>query len=113
MRVRLGKMYGERTVFRGTFSRFGLKSAYKGPPLKTVLLINITDSSGRIVCDHLWFNFTKGFAALDLKEGDVVEFHARVKDYWKGYRGRRDDVWDKPLEKDYKLSFPTKIRKVS
>jgi len=56
---------------------------------------------------------TKGFASLGpLEDGDVIEFRARVTQYTKGYKGYRDDVYV-PIETDYKLSRPTKVRIVS
>jgi hypothetical protein len=30
----------------------------------------------------------------------------------KGYKGYRNDVFDRPIEKDYRLSRPTKIKKI-
>jgi hypothetical protein len=102
-----------RAVFTGVFVRFGEKNGYKGP-MPTILLKNVCDESGKIVADHLWFNLTKGFDALDLKEGETMEFRARVREYVKGYKGR-DWVraMDAPLEEDYKLSHPTKIRVIA
>lgn len=29
-----------------------------------------------------------------------------------GYKGYRNDVFDRPIEKDYRLSRPTKIKKI-
>jgi len=110
MRTELEKMDEVRDTFTGTFVKFSTKNGYKGIE-KTVLLKDIKDMSGRIMTDHLWFNFTKGFSELNLIENDVVQFDARVKEYEKGYRGYRDDVY-KPIETDYKLSHPTKIRKI-
>jgi hypothetical protein len=78
----------------------------------TVLLKDIRDARGEMVTDHLWFNLTKGLAALNLRPGDTVRFDARVKPYTKGYQGYRDDVYDRPVEIDYKLDRPTKIQKV-
>lgn len=112
MRKKLAKRNGERATFRGTFERFGKKSGWMGDE-RTVLFKDICDASGVIVCDHLWFNFTKAFALLNLQPGDGVQFDARVKKYVKGYFGRRDDVFDKPAEVDYKLSHPTKVMKVA
>lgn len=109
MRKDLQKINGDRQTFTGTFSRFGQKSGYKGP-LPTLLLLNVKNQQGKTVTDHLWFNLTKGFAALELEEGDLVQFDARVKEYEKGYKG-----WDfekqleSPIEIDYKLSHPTKL----
>jgi len=110
MRERLREKSGARGCYTGTFSRFGAKSAYKGPPLKTVLLVELKDEMGREVCDHLWFNFTKEFEAANLQPGDQVRFNARSKPYWKGYRGHRyDDDEMRTVAKDYKLSHPTKV----
>ncbi len=99
-----------RSVFTGTFIRFGEKSGYRGP-VATVLLKDVRDESGKRLTGHLWFNLTKGFGALDMEEGDTIEFRARVKQYTKGYNGRREDVYV-PIATDYKLSHPTKIRKI-
>jgi hypothetical protein len=108
MRKALAPREGERATFTGTFERYGLKTGWgKGPPKKTLLLRDIIDSRGVKVCEHLWFNLTMGFAKLRLQPGDVVQFDARVKLYTKGYKGRREDV-DKPMERDYKLSHPTR-----
>lgn len=98
----------ERHRFRGTFVRFGKKNGYMGEE-DTILLSDIrrTDN-GASICDHLWFNVTKGFQLCVPKEGDILEFDARVAMYTKGYFGHREDVYV-PIEKDYKLSRPTKI----
>jgi hypothetical protein len=113
MREELAKIHGRRRLFEGVFDRFGTKSGYKGP-LQTICLLNIRDVAARkIVTDHLWFTVGKRLAKLDLQKGDIVRFEARVTMYEKGYRGRQDeDDFDyKPLEYDYRLSFPTKIMK--
>lgn len=112
MRERLQTLNGTRALFRGTFVRFGSKPAYKGAPIKTVLLINVT-RRGSIVTDHLWFVCGVQFERLNLQPGDVVEFHARVTEYWKGYKGRRDLDDAAPISKDYRLSNPTGVKKVT
>lgn len=102
----------ERHTFTGQFERFGQKPAYKGPiPDITILLLNVKDESGTVVTDHLWFKYTKGFEACDLKVGDIVKFDARVKEYEKGYKGYRDIEAEimHPVSRDYKLSYPTNI----
>ncbi len=112
MRRKLEEKEGVRDTFTGIFERFGLKSGYKGP-LETVLLTNIKDKKGNPICDHLWFNKTKGFSSVEgLKEGDVLEFDARSVLYEKGYKGYREDVYC-PIEYDYKLSHPSKIHKIN
>jgi hypothetical protein len=110
-RLNLCKKEGKRSLYTGEFVRTGLKHGYMGD-IVTVLLKDVRDESGRIVTDHLWFNMTKGFSQANLKAGDFVEFRGRVERYVKGYKGWRDDVYDGPIEEDYKLSFPTKVRKV-
>jgi hypothetical protein len=112
MRQELRKLNEVRATFKAIFVRFGTKNGWNGKVEKTVLLKDIKGTDGRIITDHLWFNCTNGFNILILNEGDEVIFDARVKEYYKGYKGYRDDVYDKPIEKDYRLSHPTKIRKV-
>ena len=112
MRTALKPLDNLRREFTGTFERFGRKTRFKGYPTVTALLIDIKDSSGKTVTDHIWLNHTKQFQALgDLREGDIIEFHARVREYVKGYCGRRDDVAEEnPPRIDYKLSHPTQFK---
>lgn len=107
MREKLANVEGVRTEWSGTFKRFGTKPAYKGNPLPTVLLVEIKDGAGVDVCDHLWFNLTKEFEALNLQPGDRVKFCARVRGYWKGYGGEENQT------RDLKLSHPTKITRIT
>jgi len=106
LREELAKKNNERDIFTGIFLRFGTKNGYKHKET-TVLLQDIQDKDSKIVTDHLWFNYTNGFKRLwendDLHPGNIIEFHARVKTYSKGYE--KDEF-------DYKLSFPTKLRLV-
>ena len=111
MREKLAVKNNERLKFTGTFERYGSKKGWGGKMLKTILLKDLLDSDGGPACDHLWFSLTKAFAALGLQPGDRVEFFARVKRYTKGYYGYREDVY-KPIETDYKLSHPTKVKKI-
>ena len=112
MREELGKIGSEeRHVFTGRFERTGWKAGYKGP-METVLLLDIRDAEGNPVTDHLWFNLTNGFRDANIEPGDEVQFSARVQSYVKGYFGRREDVWC-PIQNDYKLSYPSKVKKLS
>lgn len=103
----------ERHTFTGTFVKFGFKNGYMGP-VETLLLVDVKDNKGNIVTDHLWFNKTKGFAKLELEEGDIVKFDARVSEYEKGYKGYNymQRILN-PVSKDYRLTYPTKIELVS
>lgn len=111
MREKLAAIAGTRTLFRAVFVRFGSKPAYRGAPIKTALFRDIT-RRGNVITDHVWFVVGKQFEALHLQAGDVVEFHARVTSYVKGYKGRRQNV-DSRWELDYRLSNPTGVRKVT
>jgi len=112
MREDLAELNGLRRRFQGVFVRFGEKSGYK-EVLTTILLKDIINvASGKTVTDHLWFTMGKGFEKLGLKKDDIVRFDARVTTYYKGYKGRRHDndfESFKPVELDYRLSFPTKF----
>lgn len=110
IRKALGANEGERSVYTGEFVRTGTKHGFKGD-VKTVLLKDVKDETGQIVTDHLWFNMTKGFEQANLQPGDIVEFRGKVERYIKGYKGYREDIY-KPLEDDYKLSRPTKVKKI-
>ncbi len=112
MRKKLKELEDVRQTFVGVFVREGIKNGYKGP-LKTILLKDIQDLEGNLITDHLWFNYTKGFEALGkLKEGTRIQFDARSKPYEKGYKGYREDVYC-PVQWDYKLSHPSKIKRLA
>ena len=113
MRQELKKFKEQRKTFIGEFKRYGSKSSWHGFPEKTILLINIRDySNKKIVTEHIWFKITKGFEKLgELKESDKIQFDARVKEYIKGWHGRKaEEYGEEKYEEDYKLNFPTKIK---
>jgi hypothetical protein len=112
MRETLKERDGKRGRFTGTVKRFGSKPAYRGPALVTMLLVGVRDESGTEVTDHLWFVVRKQLKELDPQPGDTIEFTATVKQYIKGYRGRREDYDLPPVSLDYKLSHPAKFKKV-
>ena len=80
MRKELKKINEVRATFTATFERMGTKSSF-GHPKPTLLFKDVRDSNGKIVSNHLWFNYTMGFMRLGLQAGDVVQFDARVKAY--------------------------------
>ena len=110
-RKALGANEGMRGLYTGEFVRTGSKHGYKGN-IVTIIWKDVKDETGQIVADHLWSNMTKGFEQADLKPGDLVEFRATVEKYDKGYQGRQEDVFDKPMKTDYRLSRPMNIRKL-
>lgn len=114
MREKLKEIAGVRQRFTAVFVRFGSKKAFKGPPIVTLLFKNIKDKHKKDYCDHIWFTNNEQFKTLDLQPGDQISFTARVREYTKGYQGKRhDDEFynSKPISKDYRLSHPNKIVK--
>jgi len=109
LREKLKERLWDRSRYKGIFSKYGIKSAYRGWPTVTLCLTDVkTVPSGETVTDHLWFNETKEFQSLaPLYPGDVVAFDARVRPYEKGYVNNRNEV--DMRETDYKLSHPTHV----
>ena len=111
MRKVLGSDAGIRKKFRATVSRFGKKTDYHGYADQTILLVRVLDAeTQKIVTDHVWFSYTKGFEKIMLTPGLTIEFEARIKTYRKGYVNKRIGIDEQSM--DYKLSNPTKIRVV-
>ena len=107
MRKELKSLYQQRMEFVAVVERFGTKSAFRGPPLETILLKDVARAdNGEIVTDHLWFAVGKSWKGF--RAGDRVAFTARVGQYEKGYFGRREDVYV-PNEMDYRLERPTDV----
>jgi hypothetical protein len=114
MREKLKAIEGTRAWFEATFARFGEKPAFKGPPVKTALFLDLKDWRGRVLTDHFWWTVGKQVAELSLKPGDRIAFQARVTRYRKGYRGRREDDDDlPPPEVDYRVSHMTRVRRLA
>ena len=108
MRKQLAESKGERKRFRAKFVRIGKKTNYKGYSEDTILLRDVVEvSSDSIVTDHIWFTFSKSFQDKMIREGDVIEFDARIKEYKKGYVNKALQI--NQAKKDYRLSNPTKI----
>ena len=114
MRAKLKKIENTRKKFTAVFKRYGSKTNWHGFSEKTILLVDVkSNGKGKTVTEHIWFRMTKGFEKLgELKEGDILQFDARVKEYTKGYKGCILDNWERPVEIDYKLNNPTKIKKL-
>jgi len=112
MRIGLAKQDGERKRFKATFGRLGRRVGYKGYSEETILLKDVRDlETDKIVTDHVWFAFTKGFQTIALSEDVKIEFEARVKKYTKGYVNTRAKINNQEI--DFRLSNPTKIKLVA
>lgn len=106
-RESLGWYLGKRRTFTATFVRFGQKPGWSEEWVKTILVKDLRLADRRrshFMADHLWMNLTKAFEALDLQEGDVMTFDARVSEYIKGRR-------EEGLSVDFHLTRPTKASK--
>ncbi len=109
MRKVLASQSGQRKKFRAIFSRTGKKKNYQGYSEDTILLNDITEvDTGKMVADHIWFSFTRGFERAAMIPGVQIEFDARIKEYTKGYVNSRYGINN--TNQDYKLSHPTKIK---
>ncbi len=84
MREELRQREGVRGEFTAAFCRYGWRRGYHN--VKTALFIDVRDSRGRPVTDHLWFTVGTQVAELDLKPYERVRFVARVEAYRKGPR---------------------------
>lgn len=108
MRKLLKQSDGERKRFNAKFSRIGKKRNFKGYSEDTILLTDVKDATtGVLITDHVWFTFTRGFDAANIREGDIIEFDARVKAYRKGWINRSLQINNQKT--DFRLSNPTKI----
>ena len=111
IREKLKRLNGERLSFTAKISKFGVKSSFKGMPIKTILLVDVKiKGTNEILTDHVWF--TAGKSWDDINVGDQIEFDARITKYEKGYKGHRSDIYDRPVQIDYRLERPTKILKM-
>ncbi len=109
MRKELKNIVGQRMKFIGTFKKKGYKN-FGLNLCETVLLIDIKDSQGKQITDHLWFNSNE-FKNVELKKGDKIVFESKIGRYMKGYEGNRDNL-SKPLKIDYNLVFLSEIKKI-
>jgi hypothetical protein len=112
MRKKLEANEGLRGKFTAKFVRTGSKTGYNGYAEETILLKEVRESdTNKIVADHLWFSYTKGFQSVTLTTGVTLEFEARIKKYSKGYVNKQYGINQR--QHDYKLSHPTRIKVIN
>ena len=78
----------KRYNFTAEYARCGYKVTYRRgldrDKLAPTIMFKNVKINNNLVTDHLWFNYTKGFAELGkLIVGDVISFNARVASYKK------------------------------
>ena len=88
---------------QGVVTKLHIRRGLDRDKLASTIMFKNVKINNNLVTDHLWFNYTKGFAELGkLIVGDVISFNARVASYEKlGHKI------------DYKLERPTKVKLVS
>ena len=113
MRKALKNHQGRRATYTATFRRYGSFQPYKGPPVRTLLLVDIRNARDQVVADHLWFKDCLAWRRCgNLEPGQLLSFTAQVKEYRKGYRGRREEEDLPEPTTDLKLAWPMDVRLV-
>jgi hypothetical protein len=102
---------GTRCVFTGECVRKETDYGYLSVN-EMLLLKDIKDESNQIVTDYQWFNMAKGFSNANLSSGDIVEFSGKVEKNTLGKKKLFDGSYSS-VKDDFKISFPSKVRKVA
>lgn len=101
MRKQLAKIQdGKKHTFKATMARYGsFVDRETGKRLRTILLTDIRDDTGRVLTDHAWVREDSYLKGMTLVEGVDYTFEARVGIYDRGCTA-----------KDYRLA---RIRKMA
>lgn len=75
-RVLLGALFGQTHCFQAYFEKYGRTDEGRN----TVCLREV-HLNGQEVTDHAWIHRSQQLYKLNLKQGDVIEFEARVGRY--------------------------------
>lgn len=111
MRKELQKKDEQRLKFTAVFGRYGSKINWNGYSETTLLLTELRYEDGSPAAAHIWLTETKGLRELGpFKQGQQLEFEARIGEYEKGYKYRGKALT--PTKVDFKLNRVTKVRKV-
>lgn len=113
MREELAKRLGTRGEFRATFHRKGARRNSYGTTV-TALFLDVRDSAGVVVTDHLWFYWGQQMERLKLERGDRIRFIATVSRYTKRDRGTDFEMgWEEDelrrFVTDYRLIYPSNM----
>lgn len=104
MRTKLKEIDKQRRCFTATVKRYGGKltniprmNVYSWQ--ETLLVVNVKDAiTKEVLTDHLWFKVGKRIQSLNAQTGDIVQFCARVDNYFK------------KVGEDYHLENPTQLK---
>ena len=113
-RTELQPLEGQKSLFIATFDKYGIYRS-KGIVGRSILLRNLKTVRGRLLADHIWINYTAGFDAVgEFFRGDVVQFTAWVRPYFKGYFGQRiEDRFAHKTGLDYRLAYPRNVERIA
>jgi len=85
-RQRLKRLKRKQVTVRGRFVRWGVDLDGN----RTMLVRDITDCNGQLLCDHAWMHYNRKRTELnDVKRGTRIQFRARVCPYHRGQLGLR------------------------
>lgn len=112
MRTELKSIEGLSVRFRAKVEKYGTKTNFNGYPQRTILCTDVSYAdTNEIATDHIWLTCEKTIYSLKLKEGDHIEFDARVGEYEKLDK-RLIDYGIREFVRDYNLKNPSKIIKL-
>ena len=99
----------DRFTFCATYAGVGIKRTTRGKLntrfMPTILFEHVMVADEEVT-DHLWLNYTKQFASLGmLKQGERLQFNARVHRYKKGYGSAAAKIVDYGLQRPTKISI--------
>lgn len=101
-RTGLGFHLGQQSTFIAEFGTFSMTT--DGTMRKTALLLNIKDTTGRVLADHTWIKVPAGFEELKLKAKDIIVLVAEAVEYYQ-------DNWRGKIRAKYTLENLTNISK--
>lgn len=98
----------DRHKFKGTVERRG-KRFYRMNEIPTIMLTDvylIDDDHEKYITDHVWMDLGKTLKKINPLKDDIIEFYGRVKRY------EKYNQFLEKKEEDYKISYPTKFKKI-
>ena len=117
MKKQSSKSPGARAAFTGTVAKHGVHVGKRGLK-KSVLLSNVRgagNAEAETLPCGIWVNLTNELERLDLQEGDIIQFDAKLRAYPKDYalygcyeHGAYDSV--DGAETEWELDRPTNVK---
>jgi hypothetical protein len=112
IRELLRPMLGLRNQFEARVGDFEDKyNRFSEKRERWMVFLDLKSSTGRPLSDHVWFRNCQAWEKAGLKKGDHVRFTATVVKYKK--RKRVDWMEEAVILEDYKLAYPTNVKKLA